>query len=167
MNYGNPAELHKVPHMYGILRKMLGKPSFRHDKKYRNFTKYSESVAVRILEDDFYRYGWELSHTDTVTFNRLLESGIKAMVYVIVGTQVSMGVALSDAIDYFQLKFGFDENIWKKESIYKDCQRNLKIEKNSILKNLSDSIDKIYLDKLSRNKTISLNAKNRYENGSI
>lgn len=137
--------------LYTELRSKLKKKSYRHEKTYNKLVlkRYSDEIAVTISQDDFYRYGWELSKTDIVHLNRIFEGRAKLLMYSFVGIHCATGISLSESIELFQEKYGFTEDIWPKESIYKDCQRNLDIEKNYIIKNISGLIDKITLAKLS------------------
>jgi hypothetical protein len=127
----------------------------------------TEEIDVKISQDDFYRYGWELSKTDIIYMNSLFEGRCKLLMYTVVGAHVAVGMTLSGSIDYFQDKYYFPEDIWQKESIYKDCQRNLRIDKNEIYSTISGVIDKIILVKLSANRTISHKAKKAYESNNI
>jgi hypothetical protein len=87
--------------------------------------------------------------------------------YVIVSTRMAFGMSLTDSISYFQDAYDFPEDIWPKESIMKDCQRNLTVTKNEILNNISTLIDKLSLAKLSVNGTISQQFKKTYEKAAI
>jgi len=156
LNYGSPAEISDRI-LYDDLRGKLEKKSTRYDSRYKDFKKYTESIQIRIFSDDFYRNGWELTHTNIVSFNRTLEGRAKIFLYTMVGTRVSMGMNMTDAIDIFMKKYGFDDKTWPAESIYRDCIRNLTVEKNECLLNISETIDKICLDRLSINGTISRN----------
>jgi hypothetical protein len=80
---------------------------------------------------------------------------------------MAFGMSLTDSISYFQDAYDFPEEIWPKESITKDCQRNLTITKNEVLNNISALIDKLSLEKLSVNGTISRNFKKAYEKAAI
>lgn len=169
LNSGTAIDISKDKALYTELRMKLEKKSYRHDNVYNRLalTRYSDEIAIRITQDDFYRYGWELSKTDIVYMNRLFEAKAKILMYAVVGSHLAMGTSLTDSIDYFQNRFFFPEDVWPKESIYKDCQRNLAIEKNAISQNLSHFIDKITLAKLSENRTILHKTKLKYENNNI
>ena len=154
-NFGNPADLSKDKDLYNEFRSRLKKQSVKYDHRYINSERYSEEIEIRITQDDFYNFGWELSKTEIVTLNRKFEARAKTFLYTIVGVKHAMGVSLWDSIEYFQEKYDYPEAIWPKESIYKDCQRNLKIKKNVLSDNISSIIDNICLVKLSANRTIS------------
>jgi hypothetical protein len=148
---GEDIDLAKDKALYMLLRSKLKKKSFRHENVYKKFSfkRYSDQLNVSISQDDFYRYGWELSKTDVITLNQLFESMAKILMYTFISTHYALGISLSESIDLFQEKYGFTEDIWPKESIYKDCQRNLHMEKSYILKDVAELIDKINMAKLS------------------
>jgi hypothetical protein len=178
VNYGDidnidsnkPVDFSKDRALYSEFQQKLKlNKSLRYDLRYSNLAldRYSEEIDVKISQDDFYRYGWELSKTDIIYMNSLFESRCKLLMYTVVGAHVAAGMTLSGSIDYFQDKYYFPEDIWQKESIYKDCQRNLRIDKNEIYSTISGVIDKIMLVKLSANRTISHKAKKAYESNNI
>lgn len=169
LNYGNPVDFTKDKTLYPQFRKKLQRQNNRYEQRYQNcnFSRYTDSIEVKITRDDFYRNGWELSKTDLVNFNRDIESRTKIFMYVIVSTRMAFGMSLTDSISYFQDAYDFPEEIWPKESITKDCQRNLTITKNEVLNNISALIDKLSLEKLSVNGTISRNFKKAYEKAAI
>ena len=105
--------------------------------------KYTDEIDIKISKDDFYRYGWEISMTDNVAFNRMMELKTKILLYKTVGIYLSFGYSLIESIARFQEQYGFSEDIWPKESIYKDCQRNLNIHKKEIDECISKIIDNI------------------------
>ncbi|GAB6122300.1 hypothetical protein [Dysgonomonas termitidis] len=140
--------------LYEEFRERLSKRSYRHEKKYDKylFKRYSDEINIRISQDDFYRYGWELSKTDIVRLNCILEGRAKILMYSFVGMHRATGTSLSESIDLFQEKFMFPEDVWPKESIYKSCQRNLDVDKNYVIKELAELINKITLATLSEKK---------------
>ena len=165
LNYGCPVDFTKDKTDNPDLRRKLERKNTRYDARLEGcwHIRYTDSVEVKITRDDFYRYGWELSKTDMVDFNRQMEARAKTFMYVIVSTRMSLGMSQTDSISYFQKTYNFPEMIWPAESINKDCQRNLTICKNEILNNISLLIDKISLAKLSGNGTISQQFKKAYE----
>lgn len=171
LNYssGSIIDFTKDKALYAKFKQKLEKPSFRHEKLFSTYEQklYSEVVSFRISKDDFYRHGWELSKTDIVALNSMLESRCKNLMYVFVGTRVALGATINSGIDQFQEKFMFFEDVWKKDSILKDCQRNLNIDKNEISNFISEMMDKITLETLSKKKTILHKTKNVYEDNQI
>lgn len=168
-NYGCPVDFTKDKILYPDFRSKLEKKNFRYEKRYDSlkFTRYTQAVEIRITRDDFYRSGWELSKTDIVNFNRSIENRVKILMYNVVSSQMAFGISQTDSISYFQENYDFPEEVWSKESINKDCQRNLSISKNEIQNNLSKLIDKILLEKLSSTGIISQPYKKRYETHTI
>lgn len=169
LNFGDPVDFTKDNSLYPLFRKKLEKKSYKRDKHYMRMqsVRYQSNVDVKITRDDFYKYGWELSMTDIVAFNREIEGRAKLFMYLFVSTRISFGMSLVDAVKFFQEKFEFPETIWPTESIVKDCQRNLTVHKNEIIENVSELIDKIIAGKLSEKRTMCPNTKNEYENTSI
>lgn len=149
LNYGEPVDFTRDNTIYPSFRDKLKRQSKRHDNAYSMLAKYNTTVDVKITEDDFYTYGWELTPTEIVRFNKDIEGRSKLFMYLIVSTRISFGMNVTDAVRYFQERFGFSEDIWPVESIVKDCQRNLTVHKNEVIDNVSDLIDKIIIEKLS------------------
>jgi hypothetical protein len=169
INYGLPVDFTKDNSIYPLFRKKLEKKSFEYEKRYAEckMSKYTETVEVKITSYDFYKYGWELSLNDKVAFNKEIEGKAKLFMYLIVSTRLSFGMSLVDSIKYFQLRFDFPEEVWPTESIVKDCQRNLTVQKNEIIEHVSELIDKIITLKLSEKRTTSVKTKKQYENATI
>jgi len=165
LNYGSPVDFTKDKTLYIEFRNKLER-NLKHNDVYYGKLKmcrYTSTVEIKITESDFYRYGWELSKTEMVNFNTVIESRVKIFMYIIVSTRLSFGKSLTDCVSYFQDKYGFPEEVWPKESIIKDCNRNLTVTKNDIVDNISSLIDKITIAKLSEKKTISHKCKKVYE----
>lgn len=154
LNYGEPVDFTRDNTIYPSFRDKLKRQSTRHDNAYSMLAKYNTTVDVKITEDDFYTYGWELTPTEIVRFNKDIEGRSKLFMYLIVSTRISFGMNVTDAVRYFQERFGFSEEIWPVESIVKDCQRNLTVHKNEVIDNVSDLIEKIIIEKLSVYGTI-------------
>jgi hypothetical protein len=133
LTFGDPAELSKNKILYNFFLSKLQKKSFRYDQlRYDAFAKYRDQINIKLSKDLFYRYGWELSRTDIVAFNMIIEKMTKAFMYKRVGIYHAIGHSLSASIEHFQETYEFTEGIWHKESIYRDCQRNLKAESKEI-----------------------------------
>jgi hypothetical protein len=126
LNFGNPAELSGNKLLYDLFINKLKRKVYRYDSTdYALLKKYTDSINIKIGRDSFYRYGWELSKTDTVAFNTTIEYLAKRFMYGAVVTSKAAGHSLSKSIDLFQEKYDFPESVWPKESIYRDCTRNL------------------------------------------
>lgn len=162
-------DISKDKALYSEFQQRLKKKSLRFESRYNtySFDRYASEAHIKISQDDFYRYGWELTKSDIVYLNTILEGRCKNLMYTYVGVRVAIGMSLTSSIDSFQEKFMFTEDVWQKDSIYKDCQRNLHINKNDIAENISSLIDKITLETLSKNRTISRKTKLTYENNNI
>jgi transposase-like protein len=169
LNYGTPVNFIKDTSIYPLLRKKLERKSTRYDKKFSGYkqNRYTSVVEIKITRDDFYRYGWELSLTDEVNFNREMEGRAKLFMYTIISTRIIFGMNLTDAIRYFQNRFEFPETVWPAETIEKDCKRNLTVQKNECIEYVSQIIDKITMVKLSEKGTMSHIARKTYENTTI
>lgn len=169
MTYGNPVDFTKDNAIYPVFRKKLEKPNNKRRATYKDckLEKYTETVCCKILQTDFYQFGWELTTTDIINFNKEIEGRAKLFMYLIISSRISFGMAQTDAIRYFQDRFEFSESVWPAESIYKDCQRNLTVSKNEIIENISELIDKIITGTLSEKKTKCPKINKAYETANI
>jgi hypothetical protein len=141
--FGNPAELSKDKILYDVFRSMLRKKSLRYDQsRYKTIGKYTDEIDIKISRDDFYRYGWELSRTDIVAFNAIMEGRAKLLLYETISLYRAFNYKLTESIALFQSKYEFTEEIWSFEAIRKDCQRNLKIHKGDMEKLIAEMIKK-------------------------
>ena len=144
LTFGDPAELSKDRMLYDIFRSKLRKKSFHYDyTKYNSLKKYTACIDIKITQDLFYRCGWELSRTDVVAFNKHIEQKTKLFMYHLVGLHKFSGHSLSESIDWFQATYGFPESIWQKDSIYRDCGRNLEASTKDIQNDMLTIIKKI------------------------
>ncbi len=68
LNYGNPTNFSSNKFINERFRKCLIKPSHRYNNYYQKqaFSKYAESIKIILTQDEFYRYGWELSPSDII-----------------------------------------------------------------------------------------------------
>ena len=149
LSYGEPVDFTRDNTIYPSFREKLRRQSTRHDNAYSMLLKYNTTICIKITEDDFYTYGWELTPTEIVRFNKEIEGRAKLFMYLIVSTRISFGMNVTDSVKYFQERFGFSEEIWPVESIVKDCQRNLTVHKNEIIDNVANLMDKIIIEKMS------------------
>ncbi len=163
LNYGDPVDLKNDKKLYKLFRRCLIKPQITYDNtrcaEISNY--YNENVNIIISEDDFYRYGWELSKTDIVAFGREIESNVKFFMKNIVSYYTSH-MDFSKAINIFQEKYGFTEDIWSYESIKKEFQRNGLKMKIEFKTEITEKIEKIILLNLSEKGTISTQMINNY-----
>jgi hypothetical protein len=120
-------------------------------------------VEVVISEHDFYRYGWELTKTNTIAFGRYYEERAKAMMRTYIGVNISLGVPINKSILKFQNRFVFDEEVWHYEAIKKDIYRNGKVELIDFNNEIFKKIEKIVLRNLYDLGTLSQQAIKEYE----
>ncbi len=155
LNYGFPVDLKQDRVLYLNFRRCLKKPNKRYDYKRKNIPSlYSEVARIVISEDDFYRYGWELTRTDIISLGKEFEERAKFFMRNILSLYMNL-MSKKDSIYKFQSRFGFSEEIWSYESIKKDFDRNgpkVRADINSILAN---KFEKIFLENLSDLGTIS------------
>lgn len=155
--YGTPVDLTGNPRLNTFIRRSLRKPSSRYDNRYsKMFSKnyYATTVDIVISEDDFYRYGWEITRTDTVSFNREVEEVVKFFMRTSVAMYENF-MQQKDAIRKFQDRFGFCEDIWTFEAIRKDYYRNAQENRLQLLPELIQKIETFFLVKLSEIGTYS------------
>ena len=112
----------KVLHDYFL--SLLKKGEERYDNRVK-CTRYKAQVSIEITYDQFQRYGWMLTLTDTVKFNTLLERRVKQLLYFYVGTLRVTGMPLMDCVRRFRTATRITEWDWDTDSIRKDLQRHL------------------------------------------
>lgn len=132
--FGNPADLRKNRYFFNYLkmileRKICHRNSRFHLKKYGKMI-YAEELKILIDDDTFSRYGFDLTATSVVDFNRLIEDYIKAQSRLFIFTANSFGQTWVNAIRDFQDMFGFSEDDFPSDSIKKDLQRHKEILQN-------------------------------------
>lgn len=124
-NYGYPIDFTKNAEVNKTFRNFLIKPDNSRDNAYpAQICTYTELVEVVISEHDFYKYGFELSRTDTVSFGKLFENKAKFFMRNMVGTYHAVGLPVFSCINKFQQRFNFDEDTWSFQTIKKDFYRN-------------------------------------------
>jgi hypothetical protein len=163
-NYGLPADFSKDPDAHKFFIDLLRKPNTSRDRKYpEQLCTYTETLEVLISQHDFYKYGWELTRTDIVTFGKRFEERSKSMMRSFVGVYVALGLPPYKSINKFQQRFNFDETYWPYESIKKDFYRNGGAEKIDFEGEIYCKVEKIILRTLYDSGTISKLAKTQYE----
>lgn len=139
---------------------LLKKGEERYDSRVKG-TRYRDQVSIEITYDQFSRYGWMLTLTDTVKLNTLLERRVKQMLYMYVGTLRVTGLPLMDCVRRFRDRTGISEWDWDTDSIRKDLQRHLSFAPEA----MDIFLRKIELNiwrTLSETGTISAKAYNQY-----
>ena len=123
-NYGSPVNFSKHPRENEMFRRMLIKPCYENDCKYTTeLLRQTEIVEIVISDHDFYRYGWELTKTDIVSFGKHFENRAKLLMRTVVGVYINHGMPVSVAIARFQTQFHLEEDYWPFETIQKDFYR--------------------------------------------
>lgn len=123
-NYGSPVNFRNHPREKDFFIRMLHRPAKEYETRYNLvMTKFSTSVSVEISENCFYRHGWEISRTDTVAFGKYFERNAKMIMRTMVGTYISFGMPISEAILTFQEHFNLQEEYWTFDSIKRDFFR--------------------------------------------
>jgi hypothetical protein len=163
LNFGAPADLSGDKELHKFVLRSLKKPDTRYEYRYKEKS-YTDTIEVLISEDYFYRYGWELSKTDMVTFCSLLENRAKTMMRTVVGIYKAVGLPQYIAINKFQEKFNFTEDVWSFDSIKKDFYRNAPQEKINFDSEIFVKIDRLILENLSVRGTVSHKLIKEYEN---
>jgi hypothetical protein len=166
INFGSPADFSRNKYINERFRRCLIKPCSRWENKYKDLSElfYSSTIPIRISHDDFYRYGWELTLTDTVAFGKIMEHHAKFLMRNMVSFYKSFMLE-KYAILQFQQKFGFTEDVWSYESIRKDYYRSVPPgEKPNYTNDLTYKIENILLGNLSKMGTLSHQALEHYDN---
>ena len=164
INHGNPVDLTSDPETNRFFLNLLKKPSTSRDKQYpEQISTYTETVEVLISQHDFYRFGWELTRTDIVSFGRRFEDRAKCLMRSFVGVYVALGLPPFRSIAKFQERFQFDESSWQYETIKKDFYRNGMKDPLDFNNEIFSKIEKIVLHNLYELGTISKRAKSVYE----
>ena len=163
-NFGDPADFSCNKGVNDSFRNCLSRPSTRYDARYNELSlcRYSTITKVVISDDDFYRYGWEISKTNIVSFGKQMERQAKFLMRNMVSYYSSFMME-RDAILMFQNRLGFNEDTWSFDSIKKDYQRFGPVDRPDFLSDLNSKIEKILLVNLSNLGTISQNARKSYD----
>ena len=159
-NYNNPTSFNRDKKLMSMIRLHLQKNDSRYNYRPLNRDVYSSNVDFKINESDFNHYGHQLSNYAIMEINKYFENKLKHLMRTWCSAQFLYGTSAVDCVREFQLRFGYSENIWKFESIYKDCQRNNVFVKET---GLSQQIHKIVLSQMSKNRTLTQFGKNCYE----
>ncbi len=167
-NCGDPADLRHLPLLDNLFWQLIRKPLLRFESLPRPSS--DTYISIAIPEDKFYRYGWEMSNTGLMKFNRTAEGMIKFFMRSYVGMRTKLGFTIAYSIRKFQQEWNFPEDVWSYEAIkkdlfrYTDYKRDDKVNKlineidneirNVLLENLYDlgTISNIYKNELTKNK---------------
>lgn len=109
-----------------LLLVLLERNHTRFDKSV-NIQYYTEKVLLPISMDDLFRYGHGLSKTGVQIINNRIEDIISQRLHLHLEFFVHVaGYQLKDAIEMFQIKYNFPEEVFPRETITKRYQRNVK-----------------------------------------
>lgn len=164
-NCGNPVDLSHLPRVQDLFRKLLRRPLLR----FESLPMPVDSCYVRIVfsKDTFYRYGWEMTRTNMLRFNRVLEQDLKFVMRTYIGSRAALGFTIAQCIRDFQDRFNFPEEIWSYEAIKKDIMRNTEEKRRNdvinFLEEMDQKIHRIFLENLSGTGTISKRYKNELQ----
>lgn len=159
-NFGNPVKGH--PYLVDIrsddeLREFLNRaiknPENNRNKWLQSFEgkKRDCIIELRISSDTFNRYGWELSITDEVHLNSILEARCKKQLLDFLKLQYALHEDLHDAIDEFYRKYGYSERTWPSGSITKIWTRSKsKLDLLSFKTEFNELFTKIFMGNLSK-----------------
>lgn len=161
-NYGTPIRFYRDKGLMVTIRLMLQKRDTSLDYRALNRDVYSDTVTFYINEIDYNHYGGFLSNQAVMDINQYFEQKVKTFMRTWCSAQHFYGMTAIGAVKNFQQRFGFPEHIWKAESIYKDCQRNNIFSRDKEML-MEQKITEIILSQMSRNRTITTQAKNVYE----
>lgn len=156
-NCGEPADLREIPMLNDLFWQLIRKPLLR----FESLSRPANDIYIRIIipEDKFYRYGWEMSNTGLMKFNRTAESMIKFFMRSYIGMRTKLGFTLSDSIRKFQDEWNFPEDVWTYEAIKKDLSRHTNYKREDKVSKMIDQIDNeiknVLLENLSNLGTIS------------
>lgn len=164
INYGLPVDFTQSPSCHKFFQDLLRKPDISQERKYPdNICTYTDTIEVVISEHDFYRYGWELTKTNTVAFGKRYEDRAKMMMRSIVGVNVGLGLPINKSINKFQERFHYNEDVWSYETIKKDFYRHGKVDVVDFDNEIFNKIEKIILRNLYDLGTVSATLIKEYE----
>jgi hypothetical protein len=124
---------------------------------------YSEILEVWISEDDFYRYGWQLSKTNVVIFGKHFEYRAKFFMRATVGVYSGLGLPIFKGIQKFQKTFNFSEEDWRYDSLKKEFYRHDKKMIVDFDNEIFRKIEYLILEHLSELGTIAQGIKKHHE----
>ena len=168
-NYNSPDEdwpeivniaNNQVLHDQFLIR--LKKQSYRRDKTLK-CSQYKSSVPVEITKDEFYRYGWSLTDTDLIKFNKMLEANVKTILHTYICMMRMTGMNMTDCINRFRDKTHINEIDWDTDSIRKEIQRNLDAPDQTLIDDFLNKIEQKVWGVLSNNGTITEQGRRYYE----
>lgn len=164
INFGNPVDLSGDIMLRTMIRQSLKKPDKKFDKILGEMScRYCETIRVKISDDEFYRYGWELSKSDTVKFGKEIESRVKFMMRTLVAVNLSLNGSIKMSIIHFQDSFEFQEDVWPYDTIKKEFFRNGIHDQIDFNDEIFNKLENIIMVNLSKKGTVLPQALKHYE----
>jgi hypothetical protein len=113
-----------------LLERKLCRYNKKIDFKRYGKIRYNEEVKIKIDNDTFERFGFDMTATSIMDFNAFLEDFIKSQSRLFIFTSLSFGQTWVNGIRDFQKAFGFSEDDFPTDSIRKDLQRHKDLLEN-------------------------------------
>jgi hypothetical protein len=148
--------------LHDIFLSMLKRGEERYENRLKG-TRYRYQVSIEITYDQFQRYGWLLTMTDTMKFNAILEGRAKNILYSYVGMLRVTGLPLMECIRRFRERTHIEEWMWDTDSIRKDLQRHLPYDP-SIMEDFLTNLEKNVWRTLTKTGTITEQGEKFYSN---
>ena len=153
LNYGLPADFTKHPEIHKEVCRSLKKPCTHRDNQFENkLCTYTETLEIVISQRDFYRYGWEFSRTDIVSFGKSFETTIKCNMHNTVNIYRGVGLSIKESIIKFQDHYSMEEEYWSYESIKKEYYRRRPENEIDFFIEIIGKIDELFMRTLSRKR---------------
>ena len=150
MNYGLPADFSKYPELQKEVQRCLRKPVTEYDRQFENkLCTYTKTLEIVISQDNFYRYGWEFSKTDIVSFGKIFEYTIKSQMHNTVTIYRGIGLTTKDSIQKFQKHFSMEEEYWPFDSIKKEYYRKRPDVEVNFFPEIIEKINHLFMSTLS------------------
>lgn len=124
----------------------------------------TEMVEVKVSFDTWQRYGWTLTEEADRQLNIMLEQRCKIMMLTYVSMLYGLYGNLARSIQEFYERFGYNDDIWSVEAIRKTWQREKILPKVSFLNEIKQQFSSFFLEKMSKDGTITKQGLNAYEN---
>lgn len=93
---GNPVDIRRLPDLYQTLLDCLENRCM--DPKNREIPKWNDSVKIIISSEIFYRYGYQLTKTGVMKFNRTAGAKVKFLMRQYIGMNTALGQKISSSI---------------------------------------------------------------------
>lgn len=145
-------DISKDEEIKSFLYRAIKQPSNRRKASIKENSKRNSIIELKVSEDFFNRYGHELTTTDELRLNSIVEGRCKSELLMFLSLQYAIHQSIESSINAFYKMYGFNENNWPSMSIRKIWDRKMKSEKISIREELNKSITKIFMGMLSKEK---------------